>query len=237
MEESNQVQSDYQKRAELRKRKILERSEERMTKILGYKAELADLDTGPTDSDFVHPTSHGFPTNVQANQGDDSTAREEVEDDVMDEEESKYREQNQQFPRKVSLISTPIDFRQQQSKRNSSYSILTPLLKLNSQMLLTTFLLILTAVFSSYYRFNCVVPFILTQSFRYVYLTTSSNIVHTASIYNLTFELISELLIFTFAYVVTQALAARWVLTLTNLVMTMISLTLRTIKPLLLEAN
>lgn len=210
MEARTEVQSDVQRRAELRKRKILERSEERMSKILGYKAESIDLvsEIVSNESDVYSSIASSIekidaPVSLDTTR---SVVTDRDEDDTMDDEETMYRERNQQFPRKVSLISTPIDFRHQQSKRNGSYAILSPLLKLNSQTLVSTLLLVVTAVISSYYSLSCIIPFLLTQSFKYVYVTSSSNNVHVLNVGSMVYDLIGEFLIFCFVYIIMQAL-------------------------------
>lgn len=109
------------------------------------------------------------------------------------------------FPRKVSLISTPIDFRQR-STRDNRFAFMNSVWWSDANVFdfISVSSLVLTAVLFSYYGVNFLAPFLLAQSFKHAlaYVTTSNTITLSKAFL---FEIIGEFILFLFVYISTQA--------------------------------
>lgn len=214
MESPEPVQNEVLRRAENRKRRLLERSEERMNKIMGVKPESisvhaavpespdrpesAIVETAPVPN-FVPVIRQEDPEDVDAFDASDPT------EDVNDDDEQPLFHT---FPRKVSLISTPMDFRQS-SPRNKRFPFMTALWWSDANVVdsLSTGALLLTAFVFSIFGVNFFVPFLLAQSFKHtlIYLTASNKPKSFIMSKAFVFETLGELILFLFIYVITQA--------------------------------
>lgn len=213
------------RRAELRRRKILEQSESRMKKILfgDNKEELSEkisqhqLDV-PTSGNLSSSEGNKLKLNEVTTASTDNQPRNRhancepcidknsVPSQIQktfkqnSKEEQKSSTVQEQFPRKVSLISTPIDFKtlqESQLRNNSSFSFGNYFNEINFSNLVGTLFLVLTAVICSYLRFNLIIPFLITQLFR-ITLEPNRNTFHNISV------ITNQFAIFVFVYVLTQ---------------------------------
>ena len=114
------------------------------------------------------------------------------------------------FPRKVSLISTPIDYKTlQQSHQNNATSLASHLvwvLYQNQTKLSIISLLLVMATTASLFRLNFVLPFSCTQLFRLAvsrsHKNNGSN--KTSNKLSLVSSVLQHLTIFVFTYIIVQ---------------------------------
>jgi hypothetical protein len=114
------------------------------------------------------------------------------------------------FPRKVSLISTPIDYKTlQQSHQNNTTSLLSQFvwfLALNPIQISVISFLILVAIIGSLFRFNFIFPFLLTQIFRLLIIWRNINYGFNKTINKISIliSVSQQLTVFVFTYIVVQ---------------------------------
>lgn len=117
------------------------------------------------------------------------------------------------FPRKVSLISTPIDYKtlQQSHENNANTASLTShlvwILSQNQIKISVISFLVLVAIIGSKLEFNFILPFLVTQLFRLLIVWRNhknNGFNKTFSNISVMFSVLKQLTIFVFTYIVVQ---------------------------------
>jgi hypothetical protein len=115
------------------------------------------------------------------------------------------------FPRKVSLISTPIDYKTlQQSHQNNTTSLLSQfvwVLALNPIQISVNCFLIFVAIIGSLFKFNFIFPFLLTQIFRLLIIWRNikyNGFNKTINKFSIFISVSQQLTLFVFTYIVVQ---------------------------------
>lgn len=249
----NRSETMAERRAQMRRQKIMSESDIRIKKILSINEKQNDKQMDQNcdqnydnyDQNSDHKTDNRFGFNSDTNNGIKESINEKVlkefgncgqlltqtandllKDNSINElrhrfnggldwqsSESTTESQSidRTFPRKVSLISTPIDFKTlQQSHQNNTTSLASNLIWLlcqNLTQLSVITVLLLVALFGSLFRLNFVLPFFVTQLFRllivfFSHKNSGSN--KTINHFLIVLSVLQHLIVFVFTYILVQ---------------------------------
>lgn len=220
------VENSAQRRARIRRQKIMSDSDNRIKKILSINDKKNDIndkmeainrliedktDFSVTDKLMNCGQRVTQKDNQLVNDSSDTDLRHRFNGHSFESEEQTMETIDRTFPRKVSLISTPIDYKTlQQSHQNNTTSLTSHLVWMlchNQSKLSIISVLLLAATVGSLLRLNFILPFIVTQLFRFVIIFRShrsngSN----KSLNNISnvFSVLQHLVIFVFIYILIQ---------------------------------
>jgi len=220
------VENSAQRRARIRRQKIMSDSDNRIKKILSINDKKNDIndkmeainrliedktDFSVTDKLLNCGQRVTQKDNQLVNDSSDTDLRHRFNGHSFESEEQTMETIDRTFPRKVSLISTPIDYKTlQQSHQNNTTSLTSHLVWMlchNQSKLSIISVLLLAATVGSLLRLNFILPFIVTQLFRFVIIFRShrsngSN----KSLNNISnvFSVLQHLVIFVFIYILIQ---------------------------------
>lgn len=215
---SDHIQTSAQRRAQIRRQKIMSESDNRMKRILSINDNKSD--SKDVTNDAIEQKTELSAQEIQQTW---KCGQNERQSDHWLNEEPEVRHRfnghsteadmesiDRTFPRKVSLISTPIDYKTlQQSHQNNATSLASHLVWVlcqNQTRLSAIGLLLTMATFASIFRLNFLLPFGFTQLFR---LVLSRSLKHNGSTkasnkISIVSSVLHQLTVFVFTYITVQ---------------------------------
>lgn len=202
--------------SEARMKRILESREQRMNKILGFNQDASEKqDNHVTKVEAVQRRDSESPSLTPSatlstlhSQNGEPTAVPVGSDQRAAALTGRQHREDQQFPRKVSLISTPVDFRQNVISQHSWFSAQF-LGGDNSNAIIVYIALLLTAAIGSLLQLPVVLPFLLAQSLKYGLRinSNSTSVAPAIGFYAAIHETTHEMLFYIFIFVIVQVLS------------------------------
>ncbi len=222
----NGIDSNAKRRAQIRRHKIMSQRVDRIEKILsnqrhnndielkdesvfdsinGKSQQICDQKENHKTIDLINELPIDERVRHRFNQSLNGT------DSQSFESSSEQQLVDRTFPRKVSLISTPIDYKTlQQSHQNNTTSLLSQFiwfLALNPIQISVISFLILVAIIGSLFKLNFIFPFLLTQMFRLLIIWRNikyNGFNKTINKISILLSVSQQLTLFVFTYILVQ---------------------------------